>query len=136
MPSHAITGVLAAAGGLAAAELAAALTKPSSSPVIAIGESVIDATPTPVKEFAVKTVGTYDKPPKPFAKLAAGSTTIAGVAWAQRRGIAEVEIQVDDGPWQQATIIAAPSTDTWVQWRHTWAAGKGGHALRVRARTG
>ena len=31
-------------------------------PLVAVGGAVIDATPTPVKEFAVRTLGTYDKP--------------------------------------------------------------------------
>lgn len=35
---------------------------PASSPVLAVGSQVIDATPTPVKEWAVGTFGTADKP--------------------------------------------------------------------------
>ena len=31
---------------------------------------------------------------------------VAGVAWAQGRGIRAVEVQVDDGPWQQADAAA------------------------------
>ena len=55
-------GILAAALGTAAAHLVAALTSPASSPVLAVGSQVIDATPTPVKQWAVGTFGTADKP--------------------------------------------------------------------------
>ncbi|MFD0597029.1 hypothetical protein ACFQZ4_36160 [Catellatospora coxensis] len=58
----ALSGLLAAAGGIATAELVASPVRPESSPLVAIGGTVIDATPTPVKEYAVATFGTYDKP--------------------------------------------------------------------------
>jgi len=60
--AYAATGVLAAIGGIAAAHLAAGLTNPAASPVLAVGSVVIDATPTPVKEYAVAQFGTADKP--------------------------------------------------------------------------
>lgn len=65
--------------------------------------------------------------------LAAGPTTIAGVAWAQTVGIAKVEVQIDGGPWQEATLAAAINTDTWVQWSLGWDATAGSHTLAVRA---
>ena len=58
----ALAGLLAALAALAAAELAAVLVRPEASPVVAVGGSVIDATPTPLKEFAVREFGTNDKP--------------------------------------------------------------------------
>ncbi|HEX2894792.1 MAG TPA: molybdopterin-dependent oxidoreductase [Marmoricola sp.] len=60
--SHALAGVLAASFGMAVAHLVAAVTNPASSPVLAVGSTVIDATPTPVKEWAVRHFGTADKP--------------------------------------------------------------------------
>ncbi|WDZ85047.1 molybdopterin-dependent oxidoreductase [Micromonospora cathayae] len=85
----------------------------------------------------VKTASRIDRP-APFARLDAGRVQVAGVAWAQHRGIAAVEVSVDGGPWRPATLLPVPSTDTWVQWRYEWAAPPGGHTLRVRAtdRTG
>ena len=59
--------------------------------------------------------------------------TLAGVAWAQHRGIGRVEVRVDDGPWQPATLGAVPSTDTWRQWSYSWTATPGKHQLTVRA---
>jgi DMSO/TMAO reductase YedYZ molybdopterin-dependent catalytic subunit len=60
--AYAATGVLAAIGGIASAHLVAGLTNPAASPVLAVGAVVIDATPTPVKEYAVAQFGTADKP--------------------------------------------------------------------------
>ena len=54
--------MLAAIVGIAAGHLVAALIDPASSPVLAIGSTVIDLTPTPVKEWAVAQFGTADKP--------------------------------------------------------------------------
>jgi DMSO/TMAO reductase YedYZ molybdopterin-dependent catalytic subunit len=63
----------------------------------------------------------------------AGQLTIAGVAWAQHRGISKVEVRIDNEPWQQATLDAVPSTDTWRQWYWVWNATAGDHLLQVRA---
>jgi DMSO/TMAO reductase YedYZ molybdopterin-dependent catalytic subunit len=65
--------------------------------------------------------------------LSPGETVIAGVAWQQHVGISKVEVQVDDGPWREATLAAAISLDTWVQWSIPWTAEKGSHAIRCRA---
>ena len=80
----------------------------------------------------VKTASRIDRP-APFGQLAAGTATIAGVAWAQHRGISGVQVQVDDGPWQDAELLPTPSIDTWVQWRLSWQATRGSRRLRVRA---
>ncbi|MFB7939367.1 molybdopterin-dependent oxidoreductase [Streptomyces sp. NPDC056049] len=83
----------------------------------------------------VKTQSRIDTP-KPFARPGAGTVTVAGVAWAQRRGITRVEIQVDDGPWQDAELAAQDTVDTWRQWSYRWQAAPGGHNLTVRATDG
>lgn len=62
-----------------------------------------------------------------------GAVRVGGSAWAQHVGIAKVEIQLDGGPWQAATIGAAPNRDTWVQWTAEVQASSGSHELRVRA---
>lgn len=89
------------------------------------------------REAPIKTQSRIDTP-KPFARPKAGTVMVAGVAWAQHRGIDRVEVRVDDGPWQEATLAAEDSRDTWRQWSYAWQAGKGGHTLTVRAtdRTG
>ncbi|MGW0906228.1 sulfite oxidase [Streptomyces sp. NPDC002853] len=89
------------------------------------------------REAPVKTQSRIDTP-KPFARPKAGTVMVAGVAWAQHRGIDKVEVRVDDGPWQQADLAAEDTRDTWRQWSFPWQATAGGHTLTVRAtdRTG
>ncbi|MEW9533034.1 molybdopterin-dependent oxidoreductase [Microbispora sp. NPDC049125] len=65
--------------------------------------------------------------------VAAGRTTIAGVAWAQHRGIDAVEVQVDGGGWRQAKLADVPGPDTWRQWSIDWDLPAGKHTISVRA---
>ncbi|WP_428956908.1 sulfite oxidase [Streptomyces sp. cg35] len=85
----------------------------------------------------IKTESRIDTP-KPFGRPKAGNVMVAGVAWAQHRGIDKVEVRVDDGPWEEARLAAEDTRDTWRQWSYAWQATKGGHTLTVRAtdRTG
>ncbi|MGW0392762.1 molybdopterin-dependent oxidoreductase [Streptomyces sp. NPDC003042] len=89
------------------------------------------------RKAPVKTQSRIDTP-KPFARLGTGTVTVAGVAWAQHRGIDRVEVRVDEGPWEQADLAAEDTVDTWRQWSYRWQAAPGGHTLTVRAtdRTG
>jgi sulfite oxidase len=52
---------------------------------------------------------------------------------AQHRGIERVEVRVDDGEWNDATLSTQDTTDTWRQWRWPWQASVGNHTLQVRA---
>ncbi|MEU6986637.1 molybdopterin-dependent oxidoreductase [Streptomyces sp. NPDC046324] len=83
----------------------------------------------------VKTQSRIDTP-RALARPGAGTVMIAGVAWAQHRGIARVEVRVDDGPWEVARLGAEDSQDTWRQWVHPWQAAPGRHTLTVRATDG
>ena len=80
----------------------------------------------------VKTASRIDRP-KPFTRLTAGTQTIAGVAWAQGRGIRKVEVSIDGGPWNDTELLPVPSVDTWVPWRYAWKATPGPHSIAVRA---
>lgn len=71
--------------------------------------------------------------PRAGARVDAGSAVIAGVAWHTHVGVAGVEVQIDDGPWQPATLASAISADTWVQWSLPWTATSGSHIVRCRA---
>jgi DMSO/TMAO reductase YedYZ molybdopterin-dependent catalytic subunit len=71
--------------------------------------------------------------PHDGADVAAGEVVCAGVAWMQHTGISAVEVQVDGGRWQPATLASVPSIDTWVQWRISLTLPEGDHRLRVRA---
>ncbi|GAA4520039.1 molybdopterin-dependent oxidoreductase [Brachybacterium paraconglomeratum] len=78
--------------------------------------------------------------PRSFGKLqpdAEGAVMLGGTAWAQQRGIAAVEVRIDDGDWRPAELGAEVSTDTWVQWSLRWEdATSGDHSVMVRATDG
>lgn len=80
----------------------------------------------------IKTASRIDRP-APFASLPVGPVVVAGTAWAQHRGVRSVQVRVDDGPWQEATLAPEYSIDTWRQWTWTWDAQPGQHTLYCRA---
>jgi DMSO/TMAO reductase YedYZ molybdopterin-dependent catalytic subunit len=61
VPVAALVGLLSVAAGLGAGHLVGGLVSPTSSPFLAVGGTAIDLTPTWLKDFAVRTFGTYDK---------------------------------------------------------------------------
>ena len=61
LAAGALAGMLAGAVALGVAELAAAIIGPNSAPVIAVGETAINLTPIPVKDFAITHFGSHDK---------------------------------------------------------------------------
>ncbi|WP_246295594.1 molybdopterin-dependent oxidoreductase [Arthrobacter wenxiniae] len=83
----------------------------------------------------IKTASRIDVP-RNGADLAAGRFTAAGLAWAPERGISAVQLQLDGGPWQGASLAAALNKDTWVQWQAPLTLTAGRHQLRVRALDG
>jgi DMSO/TMAO reductase YedYZ molybdopterin-dependent catalytic subunit len=80
----------------------------------------------------IKTASRIDVPAS-GDRVKPGTVAVAGVAWAQHRGIRAVEVRVDDGPWQPARLAAEPTVDSWRQWVFKWDATKGNHTLTVRA---
>jgi DMSO/TMAO reductase YedYZ molybdopterin-dependent catalytic subunit len=81
----------------------------------------------PVKTESRIDVPTGGTPLKP------GRVAVAGVAWAQHKGIAAVEARVDNGPWHEARLAAVPDLDTWRQWVWEWDAAPGSHIIQARA---
>lgn len=71
--------------------------------------------------------------PRTGTPVAAGTVAIAGMAWAQTVGIERVEVRIDDGDWQAATLSTPINADTWVQWVLEWQAEAGTHYVEVRA---
>ncbi len=65
--------------------------------------------------------------------IKAGRTAVAGVAWAQHKGIDAVHVRIDQGPWNEATLAEVPGIDTWRQWVWYWDATKGNHLIECRA---
>lgn len=89
------------------------------------------------EQAPIKTSSRIDVP-RSFARIEAGRTPVAGVAWSQGRGIDRVEVRVDGGPWSEAELAVEDNEDTWRQWLWQWDAEPGMHRLEVRAtdRTG
>jgi len=83
------------------------------------------------QQAPIKTESRIDVP-KAGSRLPAGRVTIAGVAWAQHRGIEAVEVYID-GTWSPAELAAQDTIDTWRQWYFVWDATPGPHTLKVRA---
>ncbi len=84
------------------------------------------------EQAPIKTASRIDVPAS-SARLEPGQVAVAGVAWAQTRGIEAVEVRVDGGDWNQARLAAADGLDTWRQWVWEWDAESGDHTLEVRA---
>ena len=80
----------------------------------------------------VKTQSRIDAP-RVGARVPAGRVAVAGVAWAQHRGIHGVEVRVDGGDWRPAELGAEATVDTWREWVYRWDAAPGHHKLAVRA---
>jgi hypothetical protein len=71
--------------------------------------------------------------PASLRTFPAGRRPIAGVAWAQGRGIERVEVQVDDEDWTEAELSPADQADTWRQWVLPYDFRSGSHLLKARA---
>ncbi|MEV7397495.1 molybdopterin-dependent oxidoreductase [Aeromicrobium sp. NPDC092404] len=72
--------------------------------------------------------------PRSFQAFPADKVRVGGVAWAQTVGIEKVEVRVDKGPWQQASLGTEDTIETWRQWSWEWDdATPGNHTLTVRA---
>ncbi len=80
----------------------------------------------------IKTGSRIDTP-RSGARVDAGRTAIAGMAWAQHTGIEKVEVRVDEGAWVEATLGDGVGADTWRQWSYAWDAASGSHSVEVRA---
>ncbi|MFP5320568.1 MAG: molybdopterin-dependent oxidoreductase [Acidimicrobiia bacterium] len=83
----------------------------------------------------IKTMSRIDVP-RAGEIVPAGDTVIAGVAWAQTRGISKVEVSIDDGPFEETELAAQLKDEVWRQWRLPWTATPGSHRLVVRATDG
>ena len=84
-------------------------------------------------EGPIKVASRIDVPARDFP---AGRRPVAGVAWAQTRGIERVEVRVDDGDWASARLASAVDADVWRQWvlLHDFAPGR--HRISARAVSG
>ena len=87
-------------------------------------------------EGPIKTQSRIDTP-RNGARVAAGTKVpIAGVAWAPIRGISKVEVRIDNGEWQEATLGQEYQATTWRQWKLDWTPSSGENKIAVRATDG
>lgn len=84
------------------------------------------------RQAPVKTESRIDVPAY-GAQVKAGRVAVAGVAWAQHKGIEAVHVRVSGGPWHQATLAPVPDIDCWRQWVWYWDATPGTHIIEARA---
>jgi DMSO/TMAO reductase YedYZ molybdopterin-dependent catalytic subunit len=84
------------------------------------------------RDAPIKTQSRIDVP-KRGDTLKPGRVPIAGIAWAQRRGITRVEVRVDEGDWVEARLGTDVTIDSWRQWLYEWDATPGDHTIQVRA---
>jgi DMSO/TMAO reductase YedYZ molybdopterin-dependent catalytic subunit len=84
------------------------------------------------QQAPIKTESRIDVP-NGSKTLKAGRTPVAGIAWAQNRGIEAVQVRVDRGLWHEARLAAVPGIDTWRQWVWEWDATPGTHLIEARA---
>ena len=68
--------------------------------------------------------------------FAPGRRPVAGVAWAQTRGISRVEVRIDDGPWTTAQLAPSLGDDLWRQWVLPVDFRPGNHRISARATSG
>jgi DMSO/TMAO reductase YedYZ molybdopterin-dependent catalytic subunit len=84
----------------------------------------------------IKTESRIDVPTGLNPVKAGKPITIAGVAWAQHKGIEAVEVRIGKGQWQEARLAAVPGIDTWRQWVYDWddaGARPGNYLIGARA---
>ncbi len=84
------------------------------------------------QEGPIKIASRIDTP-APLRRFPAGRLPIAGVAWAQTRGIASVEVRIDDGEWLEAELAPEVDADLWRQWVLPHDFAPGSYQLTVRA---
>jgi DMSO/TMAO reductase YedYZ molybdopterin-dependent catalytic subunit len=84
------------------------------------------------RDAPIKTQSRIDVP-RDGERVAAGKSKIAGIAWAQHRGVKTVEVRIDNGRWQVAELGSDVSDDAWRQWVLDWDAKPGTHTIQVRA---
>ncbi|MBV9845051.1 MAG: molybdopterin-dependent oxidoreductase [Kutzneria sp.] len=133
----ALVGILAVAAALAAGHLVAGFVDPAASPFLAVGDSAIDLTPPPLKDFAVRAFGTTDKvvlligmgAVLTLAAVAAGllsrRSPVPGTVLAVMLGLLGVAAVYSRGNLSQLTVLApAASLSIGVavfRWLHTVA---------------
>ena len=73
--------------------------------------------------------------PTRLASYPAGALRVLGTAFAGSDPVTRVDVRVDGGEWQQATLDYAPGADVWTLWHFDWDAEVGTHTVQARCTT-
>lgn len=81
----------------------------------------------------VNVISIIDTPLDTVAMDSEGRVPVGGITFAGARGIASVQVSIDEGDWQDADVEPYEPTLIWQRWRFDWQAEPGRRQLRVRA---
>jgi len=87
------------------------------------------------REGPIKVFSRIDTP-QGFRPVKSGPRMVAGIAWAQTRGIAKVEVKVDGADWTEAGLSPEINKNIWRQWTYPVDFAAGSHTIVVRATDG
>ncbi len=83
---------------------------------------------------AVQTNSIIQTPSDGYKVQAGTALAIQGVAWAGKRKIVAVEIQINGADWTPATLTSGPTPRAWTQWYMMWTPdAPGTYQIGVRA---
>jgi DMSO/TMAO reductase YedYZ molybdopterin-dependent catalytic subunit len=74
-------------------------------------------------------------PPDRLEVAAGERLRFAGAAFAGTDPVVKVEISLDGGPFEEATLDYAPGPDIWALWSWDWTPSPGEHTLAARCTT-
>ncbi len=145
----ALGGLVAGGVALGVAQLVAGVTKPEAFPVVAVGNAVVDLTPAPLKEWAIRTFGESDKAALVGGVFVALVAVAAGIGALARRsaavgragfaavglvGLAAVVTRPGAGLLDVAPVLVGVAAGMWtLEWllRRAGARAEGGPARRT-----
>lgn len=73
--------------------------------------------------------------PSSTTNVPVGPVVVQGVAFAGKDPIVAVNLRIDRGEWQPATITYAPGADIWAVWSFDYDVLEGEHTLQVQSTT-
>jgi hypothetical protein len=100
---------VALGSGLALAELVAGVIRDAPSPVVAVGQTVIDAAPPALKDWAISTFGTANK-----LVLVTGTIVILVLVASAAGSWPRVTVAARPPPWPGSSVCSACCGDVGV----------------------
>lgn len=94
----------------------------------------LEGEPGPGRELTRMPVNSLITEPSAEQGLVGGEHVLQGIAWGGTGGVAGVDVQVDDGPWQPARIDPGPGRHAPTRFSLAVVLAPGLHEVRSRAR--